>query len=72
MEMRSLSLCLKVPGWCGTEFVDSERGTTANTCVMPVTSATRNVRFVASRGGPFAASAKTPEKTGNVMLLVAS
>src|SRR3984957_19464864 len=68
--MRSSSLCLEAPGSCAAQFIESERHTAANTCVMPATPATRNVRSVASRGqGPLAASAETPDKAGKLMLL---
>ena len=57
MEMQSLSLCLEAPGSCAAQFIESERHTAANTCVMPATPATRNVRSVASADqGPLAAS----------------
>jgi hypothetical protein len=69
MEMRSLSLCLEAPGSCAAQSIESERRTAANTCVMPATPATRNVRSVASRDqGPSAASDETPEKAGKLML----
>jgi hypothetical protein len=51
----------KLPGACAPQFIESERHTATNTCVMPATPATRNVRSVASRGqGPLAASAEPP------------
>src|SRR6516164_7541760 len=69
MEMRSLPLRLEAPGSCAAQFIESERHTAANTCVMPATSATRNVRSVASRDqGPLAASNETPEKAEKPML----
>jgi hypothetical protein len=71
MEMRPLSLCLEDPGSCAAQFIESERHTAANTCVMPATPATRKVRSVASLGlGPLAAS-ETPDKARKLMLLVA-
>src|ERR1700733_1237645 len=69
MERRSSSLCLEAPRSCAAQFIESERHTAANTCVMPATPATRNVRSVASRDqGPLAASAETPKKVGKLML----
>ena len=73
MEMRPLSLRLEAPGSCAAEFIESEQRTAANTCFMPATPATRNVRSVAPRGqGPLAASDETQDKAGKLMLLVAS
>src|SRR5579871_5431835 len=53
MEMRPLSLWLETPGSGAAQFIESRRRTAANTCIMPATPATRNVRCVALPGqGP--------------------
>ena len=77
MEMRSLSLCLEAPGSCAAQFIESERRTTANTCVMPAAPAIRNVRapsglrpqcvgrrhFIAGRKRQFTLNQRRPSMT---------
>jgi hypothetical protein len=69
MEMRSSSLCLEALGSRAAQFIESEKHTAANTCVMPATPATRNVRSGTSRDhGPWASSAEAAEKAGKLIL----
>ena len=71
MEMRSLSLCLEAPGSCAAQFIESERHTAANTCVMPATPGNKECALRRlPRPGPLAAFAETPEKAGKLMHLV--